>query len=79
MYDILRNEENFNKFKAEKEDMGLIKATKTNKKVEFGWFDKFDNALYIWFCQEREKSSPITGPILLQKVSELHLNILGHF
>ena len=44
MYDILRNEEKFKKFKAKKEDMGLIKATKTNKKVEFGWFDKFDNA-----------------------------------
>ena len=29
LYDILKSEE---KFKAEKEDLGLIKATKTNKK-----------------------------------------------
>jgi len=74
LYDILKSEE---KFKAEKEELGLIKATKTNKKLEGGWFDKLDNALYIWFYQEREKGSTITGPILLEKVSELHRLIYG--
>ena len=69
LYDILKSEK---MFKAEKEELGLIKVTKTNKKVEGSWFEKLDNALYIWLCQEREKDSPITGPILLEKASKLY-------
>ena len=57
--------------------MGLTKATNTKKKVGGGWFDKLDNAFYIWFCQEREKGSPITGTVLLEKASELHSIIYG--
>ena len=52
LYDILKSEEKLKKFKAEKEDLGLIKATKTNKKVEGGWYDKLDSALYIWFRRQ---------------------------
>jgi len=66
----LKSEE---KFKGEKEELGLIKVTKTNKIVEGGWFHKLDSALYIWFRQEREKGSPI----LLEKASELHRLIYG--
>ena len=62
--DILRSKEKFKKFKAEKEKLGLSGAAKTARKVEGGVFDKLDSALYIWFCQEREKSCPVTGPVL---------------
>ena len=70
----MKNEE---KFKAEKEELGLIKATKTNKTVEGGWLEKLDSALYIWLCQEREKGNLITGQVLLANASELHLFIYG--
>ena len=62
-YNILKNEE---KFIAEKGELGLFKATKTNKKVEGGWFEKLDSTLYIWISQECEKGSPITGLILFK-------------
>ena len=75
--DILRSEGKFKKFKAEKEELGLSGAAKTAKKVEGGVFDKLDSALYIWFRQEREKGCPVTGPILLEKASELHRLIYG--
>ena len=67
---ILRSQE---KFKAEKDELGLTGAPKTAKKVMWGYFDKLDSALYIWFRQEREKSCLVTGPILLNKASEFHL------
>ena len=47
--DILRSEEKFKKFKAEKEELGLSGAAKTAKKVVGGVFDKLDSAFYIWF------------------------------
>ena len=40
--DILRGKEKFKGFKAEKEELGLIGAAKTAKKVEGGVFDKLD-------------------------------------
>ena len=35
-------------------------------------FEKLDDALYLWFRQQRERGSPVTGPILLEKASEFH-------
>ena len=74
--EILRSEQ-FKKFKAEKEELGLTGAARTAKKVRGGCFDKLDSALYIWFRQEREKGCPVTGPILLEKASEFHQLIYG--
>ena len=54
-----------------------MELLKRQKKVEGGVFDKLDSALYIWFRQEREKGCPVTGPILLEKASELHRLIYG--
>ena len=75
--EILRSKEKFKKFKAEKEELGLSGAAKTTKEVEGGIFDKLDSALYIWFCQEREKGCPVTSPILLEKASEFNHLIYG--
>ena len=37
--------------------------------MKSGSFDKLDEALYIWLKQQRERGSPITGPILMEKAS----------
>ena len=65
LYEISKSEK---KFKAEKEELRIIKATKQISRG--GWFEKF--YIYIQFCQEHEKSSPIYGPELLEKASWLH-------
>ena len=70
--EMLRSKEKFKKFRVEKVKLGLTEAAKTVKKVEGGYFDKLDSALYIWFRQEREKCCPVTGQILSKKVSEFH-------
>jgi len=49
--DILRSEEKFKKFKAEKEELGITGAAKTAKKVKGGYFDKLDSALYIYIVR----------------------------
>ena len=69
--EILRSEQ-FKKFKAEKEELGLTGATKTAKRVEGGYFDKLDSSIYIWFRQEREKDCLETGAVLLENASEFH-------
>ena len=48
----------------------LTGAAKTTKKVEGGYFDKLDSAIYILFRQEREKGCQVSGPILLEKLLE---------
>lgn len=37
---------------------------KSMKKAEY---EKTSQALYLWFCQQREKGSPISGPMLQEK------------
>ena len=70
--DILKSEEKLKSFKLAKTEMGISKSTKTVKSMKTGMFAKLDDALYIWFRQQREKGVPITGPILLEKASEFH-------
>ena len=75
--DILRSEEKFTQFKAEKNELGIPGAVKTRKAIKNGGFDKLDGALYIWFRQQCEKGCPVTGPILMGKASEFHRLIYG--
>lgn len=35
-------------------------------------YGKLDVALYLWFRQQRERGSTVTGPILLEKAAEFH-------
>ena len=39
--------------------------------MKSGSFDKLDEVLFIWLKQQRERGSPITGPILMEKASDL--------
>ena len=49
-------------------DMGMNKGTKIMKVAEY---EKLDQALYVWFKQEMEKNTPITGPIITEKAKVL--------
>lgn len=70
--DICNNEEKLKKFKSAKSEFGIAKSVKETKSMKGGMFDNMDNALYVWFRQQREKGVPVTGPILLEKASEFH-------
>ena len=74
--DILRSKGKFKKFKAKRSSLEKVELL-NGKKVEGGVFDKLDSPLSILFCQEREKSCPVTSPILLEKDSEFHRLIYG--
>lgn len=46
-----------------------LKKRKTLKKPKL---ELLDNALWMWFCQERRKGTPISGPIIKEKAIALH-------
>lgn len=46
-----------------------LKNRKTLKKPKL---ELLDNAVWMWFCQERRKQTPISGPILKEKAMVLH-------
>ncbi|GFU45420.1 uncharacterized protein TNCV_3625491 [Trichonephila clavipes] len=35
-------------------------------------YDKVDNALHIWFTQERQRGTPLSGPIIQEKAIQLN-------
>ena len=37
--------------------------------------ETLDEALWIWFCQEREKGTPLSGPLIKEKAYLLHLKL----
>ena len=39
--------------------------------MKVGEYEKLDQALYVWFRQEREKNTPITGSIIAEKAKVL--------
>ena len=45
-------------------DMGMYVESKDKK---IGNYQKLDEALYIWFRQQREKAMLVTGPILTER------------
>jgi len=42
------------------------------KAMKVGAYEKLDEALYIWFCQQREKNVPVTGVLLQEKARLLY-------
>ena len=54
-------------------DMGTENA-KTRK---VGEYKKLDEALYIWFRQQRDKNIPVSGPLLLEKARILFVKLYG--
>ena len=49
-------------------NMGMNKGTKIMK---VGEYVKLNQALYLWFRQERERNTPITGLIITEKAKVL--------
>ena len=66
--DIKQNKTKLESFSRKMVDMGMNKGTKIMK---VGEYEKLDQALYVWFKQEREKNTPITGPIIAEKAKVL--------
>ena len=70
--DICLKEADIQKFKSAKQELGVsFSVAKKAKVMKSGSFDKLEEALYSWLKQQRERGSPITGHILMQKASEL--------
>jgi hypothetical protein len=42
--------------------------------LELSSFNKVDDALFLWFTQERERGTPLSGSVIHEKA--LQLNIL---
>ena len=61
--DIKKNQNKLEGFSKKRVDMGMKKA----KTMKIGEYQKLDEALYIWFRQQREKGMPVTGPIMAEK------------
>ena len=55
------------------------KALKSRKTLKKSTLELLDNALWIWFCQERR--TPLSGPIVKEKALILHkkLEVKGEF
>ena len=68
--DIKNNEAKLKSFKEKMTEMGVKEVT--TKLMKIGAFEKLDEALYIWFRQQREKDVPISGSLLTEKVKVLH-------
>ena len=64
--DIIKKEESLKNFKMGKSELGISNSAKATKTMKGGMYQKLDSALYLWFRQQREKGTPVTGPILLE-------------
>ena len=51
-----------------KSELGISNSAKATKTMKGGMYQKLDSALYLWFRQQREKGTPVTGPILLERL-----------
>ena len=60
---IKKNQDKLEQFSKKMVDMGKTKV----KTMKIGEYQKLEEALYIWFRQQREKAMPLTGPILSEK------------
>ncbi len=48
------------------------KCTESRQTAKTTPLEKLDNALYVWFSQEREKGIPISGPLIKEKALQLN-------
>ena len=71
--DINRTKDEIRRFSQKMVDMG----TKNAKTRKVGEYEKLDEALYIWFRQQRDKNIPVSGPLLLEKARILFVKLYG--
>lgn len=48
------------------------KCTESRQTAKTTPLEKLDNALFVWFSQEREKGVPISGPLIKEKALQLN-------
>lgn len=72
--DWRKNRKNIESYSMTVEGEEGLKNRKMLKKPKF---DVLDDALWIWFCQERRKGTPLSGPIIKEKAAILHKTIVG--
>lgn len=48
------------------------KCTESRQTAKTTPLEKLDNALFVWFSQEREKGIPISGPLIKEKALQLN-------
>lgn len=48
------------------------KCTESRQTAKTTPLDKLDSALFVWFSQEREKGTPISGPLIKEKALKLN-------
>ena len=70
--DIKKSKSKLLSYKKKTLDMGRLKATEERKAMKLGTFEKLDEALYIWFRQQREKNIPVSGSLLQEKARILY-------
>ena len=63
--DIKKSASKLEAFKKKMVDMGFKKASAKTMKI--GDYEKLDEAVYIWFRQQRELNIPVSGAILQEK------------
>lgn len=52
----------------------VVKTRKAFKKPKF---KLLDNAVWVWFCQERRKGTPLSGPFVKEKAIQLNKKLGG--
>lgn len=67
--DWRRNRKDIESFTVTIDNENALKNRKTLKKPKL---ELLDNALWMWFGQERRKGTPISGPIIKEKAIALH-------
>ena len=67
--DWKRQRSEIDKFVRSTMSMKIIENRCTLKKSRFS---QVDEATYLWFLQERERGTPLSGPIIREKARQLH-------
>lgn len=57
--------------------VGNDRAIKTRKALKKPTLDLLDDAVWVWFCQERREGTPLSGPIVKEKAILLHKKLGG--
>jgi len=52
-------------------------GTKNVKMMKVGEYEKLDEALYIWFRQQRDNNIPVRGSLLMEEARILFVMLYG--
>lgn len=67
--DWKKNRKDLEAYSTTVETDGALKSRKMLKRPKL---ELVDEALWVWFCQERRKGTPLSGPIIKEKAIKLH-------